>query len=263
MKPFVRTLGAVCAAATLVTAASCATVQQTGRRQLLLVTESQEMSLGAQEYQAILKESKLSTDREKIALVQRVGERIARVAKQPDFKWEFRLIDDDSVANAFCLPGGKIAVYTGLLALTKTEAGLAAVMGHEVAHATARHGGERVSQGMLAQLGDQAILTALGKRDPAVVNAVRGAYGVGAQLGVLLPFSRQHETEADRIGLEYMAAAGYDPREAVAFWQRMAQAGGAGAPEFLSTHPAHSTRVAELQKAMPRALQIYARTQTR
>lgn len=246
--------GALVAAVVL---SACSTTA-TGRRQILLVSEADEVQLGLSAYEEVLKDVKLSTDAEQIARVERVGKRIAKAANRPDFKWEFKLIDDDKTINAFCLPGGKIAVYSGLLAVAGNDHGLAAVIGHEVAHATQRHGGERMSQSTLAQLGDQAILAGMGKKDPAVVNTVRGVYGIGAQVGVLLPFSRTHETEADKVGLIYMAKAGYEPKEAIAFWKRMAEAsGGAGGIEFLSTHPSHATRIADLEKALPEAQKAY------
>lgn len=237
-------------------ALSACVTTATGRRQLLLVSASEEAQLGLSAYEEVLKEVKLSTNAEQIAQVERVGKRIAAAANRPDFKWEFKLIDDDKTVNAFCLPGGKIAVYSGLLPVAQSDAGLAAVMGHEVAHATLRHGGERMSQSALVQLGEQAIVLGMNKKDPAVVNAVRGAYGIGAQVGVLLPYSRTHETEADKMGLLLMAKAGYHPQEAVEFWKRMG-AGSEGGIEFLSTHPSPATRVAELEKALPHAMKEY------
>lgn len=228
----------------------------TGRRQLLLVSASEEAQLGLSAFEEVLKEVKLSTNPEQIAQVERVGKRIAAAANRPDFKWEFKLIDDDETVNAFCLPGGKIAVYSGLLPVAQSDAGLAAVIGHEVAHATLRHGGERMSQSVLVKLGEEAIVVGMRKKDPAVVNAVRGAYGIGAQVGVLLPYSRTHETEADKMGLLYMARAGYHPKEAVEFWKRMGAKSSAGI-EFLSTHPSPATRVADLEKALPHAMKEY------
>lgn len=248
-----KVLGAVCAAALIV---GCVTTA-TGRKQLLLVTESQETEMGLAAWDDVLKTSKLSTNAEQVAQVERVGKRIAAAANRPDFKWEFKLIDDPKTVNAFCLPGGKIAVYSGLLPVAANDHGLAAVMGHEVAHATLRHGGERASQTMLAQLGDQALGVAIGQRDPKVVQAVHSAYGVGAQLGVLLPFSREHESEADKIGLEYMAKAGYKPEEAILFWKRMSADSSGEPPEFLSSHPSHATRIADLEKHLPAAQKVY------
>lgn len=248
----------LCTLVALAALSSGCRTTETGRRQLLLVSAAEEAQLGLTAYEQVLKESKLSTNAEQIAQVERVGRRIAKAANKPDFKWEFKLIDDDSTVNAFCLPGGKIAVYSGLLKVTKTDAGLAVVMGHEVAHATLRHGGERLSQTALVQLGDQALLAALGEKDPQVVNLVRGAYGIGTQVGVLLPYSRSQEMEADKLGLLYMARAGYPPSEAVAFWKRMAaESGGQETLELLSTHPSNTTRIAELEKAVPLAEREY------
>ncbi|MDH3598437.1 MAG: M48 family metallopeptidase, partial [Candidatus Tectomicrobia bacterium] len=196
---------------------------------------------------------KLSQDAQVNAMVRRVGRRIADAANRPDFQWEFRVVEKDE-ANAFALPGGKVAVYTGILKYTETEAGLAVVMGHEVAHALARHGGERMSQSMVAQFGLTLGDLALGGSNPAVMQAVQMAYGVGVQL----PFGRRQESEADHIGLILMAKAGYDPNEAVPFWQRMSGGKtGNAPPEFLSTHPSGATRIRQLQQWMPEALQYY------
>jgi metalloendopeptidase OMA1, mitochondrial len=231
---------------------ACQTAPITGRQQLLLSSEAEETRLGLAAYEQILKEEKLSQDPRINAMVRRVGRRIAAVAERPDYQWEFRVIDKD-VANAFALPGGKVAVYTGILKYTQTETGLAVVMGHEVAHALARHGGERMSQTQLAQLGltaAQMVLT----NDPVIMQGIALAYGVGVQL----PFSRSHESEADHIGLVLMAKAGYDPREAIPFWERMAGGKeGQEPPEFLSTHPSGTTRIKQLEQWMPEALQYY------
>lgn len=231
---------------------ACQTVPVTGRQQLILISEPEETQLGLTAYEEILKTEKVSKDRKINALVQRVGKRIAAVADRPDYQWEFRVIDKDS-ANAFALPGGKVAVYTGILKYTQTEAGLAVVMGHEVAHALARHGGERMSRAIAANVVGElgASLTGI---SPAVMQAVSAAYGVGVEL----PFGRSQESEADRIGLILMAKAGYDPEEAVPFWQRMsAGKSGKSTPEFLSTHPSGETRVRQLQEWMPEALTHY------
>ncbi|PON18865.1 peptidase M48 family protein [Candidatus Entotheonella serta] len=232
---------------------ACETVPITGRSQLMLLSGPEEVQLGLTAYREILSQEKLSRNRRVNALVQRVGERIAAVSNRPDYQWEFRVIDKDQ-ANAFALPGGKVAVYTGILKYTKTEAGLAVVMGHEVAHALARHGAERMSQSMLANTGLSAISAIAGAENQALVQAIGVAYGVGVQL----PFGRGQESEADRIGLILMAQAGYDPREAIPFWQRMSAAkGGGGPPEFLSTHPSGETRIRQLQQWMPEALAEY------
>lgn len=232
----------------------CATVPETGRSQLILMSASQEASLGLQAYDEILKDKKLSTDAALTAQVTRVGERIAR-ATGKDFDWEFRLVDDAKQINAFALPGGKVAVYTGILPITQDDDGLAVVMGHEVAHATARHGAERMSQGQLAQIIAIGGGVALGGGDPQRTKAVIGALGAGASVGVILPFSRKQESEADRIGLRYMARAGYDPGAAVGFWQRMSAAAGSGKkpPEFLSTHPSDETRIRQIEAWLPEA----------
>lgn len=239
--------------------AACATVGMTGRKQLLLLPEGEEQKLGLASYEEVLKKEKISTDPAQNELVQRVGQRIAAATGRSDLAWEFKVIDNSQTINAFCLPGGKVAVYTGILPVTQNEAGLAAVMGHEVAHAIARHGGERVSQQMVAKLGLSAVSAGMSSRDPKTVETVTGLLGAGTQVGVLLPFSRKQESEADHMGLVYMAKAGYDPREAVAFWERMSSASGGGGkpPEILSTHPADQTRIANLREKMPEALKHY------
>lgn len=244
--------------------AACRSTPVTGREQLILIPESQEIQMGFTAYQQILSESKLSDDSEKVALVRRVGERIAAVAKKPDYKWEFNLIEDDQQVNAFALPGGKVAVYTGLLPITRNEAGLATVMSHEIAHAIARHGGERMSTGLLAQLGLMAldIGLAASQQDPQLVRALTVAYGAAAQVGVILPFSRKQESEADRIGLTFMSRAGYDPREALQFWERMSKVEKQKAPEFLSTHPSDETRIRQIAKWLPEAEETYREGQT-
>lgn len=242
---------------------SCQSTPVTNRSQLILIPESQEVALGLTAYQEILSKAKLSNDTEKVAMLRRVGERIAAVANQPDYKWEFNLIEDDKQVNAFALPGGKVAVYTGILPLTQTEAGLATVLAHEVAHATARHGGERMSTGLLAQLGMTALNVglALQGKDPKTIEAVSMAYGAGAQVGVLLPFSRKQESEADKIGLIYMAQAGYDPKEALSFWERISKVDKQSPPEFLATHPSDETRVKQITSWLPEAEKEYQAAQ--
>ena len=195
---------------------ACETVPVTGRQQLILMYLAEENRLGITAYEQILKEEGLSRDPQFNAMVNRVGQRIAAGAERTDYAWEFRVIDKD-VANAFALPGGKVAVYTGILQYTPTDAALAVVMGHEVAHALARHGSERMSRSMVVQLGLAAVQIGLGTSDPAIVQGIGLAYG----LGVELPFDRGQEAEADHIWLTLMAKAGYDPREAIPFWQRM------------------------------------------
>jgi predicted Zn-dependent protease len=247
---------------------SCATVPLTERRGLRLLPESELVSLGLQQYSEVLKKSKLSNDVQKVQQVREVGKRIARAAEEflrewglaseiKHYQWEFNLIEDDKIVNAWCMPGGKIAVYTGLLPIAQDEHGLAAVMGHEVAHAIAKHGNERMSQGLLVQLGGIGLSLAL-SREPTLTHQIfMAAYGVGAQVGVLLPYSRLHEREADRIGLLLMARAGYDPREAISFWQRMSEKGKGRPPEFLSTHPAPETRIREMESFIPEAMKLY------
>lgn len=244
------------AATPLLTA--CPKIPVTNRMSFNIVPEAEEVALGLQSYQQVLKTSKISTDPARVAMVRRVGERIARVSDRPDFAWEYTLIDDPKTPNAFCLPGGKVAVYTGILPITKTEAGLAVVLGHEVAHAIAKHGAERMSQGLLLSLGQESLAVAMRHKPAQTRTLAMQAFGLGAQVGAVLPFGRKQESEADRIGLLYMAKAGYDPREAIAFWQRMDAAAQGGAPlEFLSTHPNHDTRIANLHKWMAEAVAVY------
>jgi predicted Zn-dependent protease len=236
---------------------ACVTVPETGRQTFILIPESEEIALGFRSYQEILQKSALSTDQGKVAMVRRVGRRIADAADRPAYAWEFNLIEDDEVANAFCLPGGKVAVYSGILKYTENENGLATVLGHEVAHALTRHGGERMTNILLAQMGQAAINAAVQNQSASAIRAVNVAYGAGANIGFILPFSRFQELEADRVGLILMAKAGYDPREAARFWQRMSSQKGPKAPEFLSTHPADAKRIAEINKLLPEALKYY------
>jgi predicted Zn-dependent protease len=246
----------------------CATAPETGRSQLLLVDSSQEAQLGLKAFEEIKAEKPVSRDADKKAQLQSVGRRIARVARLPDARWEFVLFDDPKQPNAFALPGGKVGVYTGILPITQNEAGLAAVVAHEVAHVSARHGAERMSQGIAVQLGGTLLSAALGTSGYGGVtrDLAMQAYGLGTQVGLLLPYSRTQELEADRIGLLYMARAGFDPREAVAFWKRFqaynAKRGGRP-PEFLSTHPLDNNRIAKLQEFLPQALAEYERAQRR
>jgi Zn-dependent protease with chaperone function len=244
--------------------ASCATAPYTGRSQVILVSEGQEASLGDDAYRHHLRDNVVTHDAEAERIVRKVGERIARAANKPEYKWEFTVINDPEMVNAFAVPGGKVAVYTGIFAPARDEAGLAVVLGHEVAHALARHPAERMSQGMLLQLGGVGLGVALG-RNPALANQVLQAYGITAGVGVALPFSRSQETEADRIGLILMAKAGYDPRVALDLWERMEKKeGGKGAPpEFLSTHPGYETRIQQLRSFLPEALSYYHAGSTR
>jgi metalloendopeptidase OMA1, mitochondrial len=247
----------------------CETNPYTGRSQLLMTSVSQEMELGTQAYQQVKSDPKMkpSQDPREIEPVKRVAARIIEAAKRSkyaemaqQFQWEVTVIKDDRTANAFALPGGKMAVYTGIFPVAKNEAGLAAVMGHEVVHALARHGAERMSQGQLTNAALQAAGAAAGASgmNPLLSQGAIAALGAGAQVGLLLPFSRKHESEADYIGILLAADAGYDPRESVALWERMARMSGGGAPaEFMSTHPSHDTRIDQLKTWMPEALHIY------
>lgn len=239
--------------------AACGTVPITGRTQLQLIGERQEMQLGLTAFRDTLKKEKISADPRLNDMVQRVGRRIADATGKTDYQWEFRVVDNDKMVNAFCLPGGKVAVYTGILPVTRDDAGLAAVIGHEVAHAIARHGGERMSQQLAVEGVVAATAVAVAERDPNKANLYAGLLGAGATVGVLLPYSRLQESEADRLGLIFMAKAGYDPRTAIEFWRRMAQSakGKSKPPEFLSTHPADETRIRGIEKWMPEALSYY------
>jgi predicted Zn-dependent protease len=236
---------------------ACATAPYTQRSQLILISASEENRLGIQAFQQVLAKEKVTRDPVLQGVVDRIGWRVATAANRPDFQWQFVVIDNEKTANAFALPGGKVAVYTGIFPVSKTEGGLAAVMAHEVAHVLARHGGERLSQGLLAQMGGVAVQVGMAGSDPGVVQGVMAAYGLGANVGVLLPYSRLQESEADRIGLILMAQAGYDPREAVHLWERMAQQDRNRPPEFFSTHPSAGTRIQDLQRSMPNALTYY------
>lgn len=248
---------AMLAAALFIFALGCATVPYTERQQIMMISEDEEAKLGQAAFTQVKAESKVSGDPRANELVRRVGSRVAAAADKPEYQWEFAVFEDKSV-NAFALPGGKVVVNTGILPVTADETGLAVVIGHEVAHVLARHGAERLSQQQLLSIGQVALLAGLMGSNPAARETVMQAYGLGAQVGVLLPYSRKHETEADKIGLILMAKAGYDPRAAVAFWKRMMEAGkGKGAPELLSTHPSDETRIAALEEFMPIAMDYY------
>lgn len=246
----------------------CAEVPLTERKSLHLVPNSELLSLSLREYDQVLKKSKLSTDEKKVQMVRRVGQRISKSAEAflkesgreqqlKDYKWEFNVIEDDKVVNAWAMPGGKVAVYTGILPYTKDETGLAVVMGHEVAHALADHGNERMSQALLANMGGMALSVALAKKPQQTRDLFMTVFGVGSSVGVLLPYSRLQESEADRIGLVLMARARYDPREAIPFWERMNKKEGPRPPEFLSTHPAPGSRIANLKTYIPEAVPYY------
>jgi predicted Zn-dependent protease len=233
---------------------ACATVPETGRSQLLIVSPSQETQLGFQEFEKLKKSTPISKDAAANAQLQRVGKRIAAIAPLPNARWEFVLFDKPDTPNAFCLPGGKVGVFSGLLPITKDDAGLATVVGHEVAHAVARHGAERMSQGAVFQILEEL---ALGRSSPASRQVIQQAYG----LGFALPHSRKQELEADHLGVLYMARAGYQPREALGFWKRFAEYknkhGGGKQIEFLSTHPLDDQRIRQIEGLIPQAEMEY------
>jgi predicted Zn-dependent protease len=263
MKTFLRSLFvAALAGAALLTLTGCQIVPETGRSQLVLISGAQEAQLGLQSFADTKKSVPISKDAKANALLQKVGKRIAAVASQslPNAQWEF-VVFESKEANAFCLPGGKVGIYTGILPVTQDEAGLATVMGHEVAHAIARHGAERMSEAMVMEAGGSLLGAAMNSADPRWQAATALAYGVGSKLGRELPHSRAQESEADNIGLTYMARAGYDPQQAVKFWERFADYGrthsDGSTPEFLRTHPTDATRIQQLQGLMPRALEEY------
>jgi predicted Zn-dependent protease len=245
----------------------CSTVPITGRSQLSLVSASEMNAMSFQQYGEFLKESKLSSNKSSVDMVRRVGGNIQRAVETyfaqhnlsqelQGYAWEFNVVESEEV-NAWCMPGGKVVVYTGILPITKDETGLAVVMGHEIAHAVAQHGAERMSQGLLQELGGVALSVALANEPAETQSLFYTAYGVGTTVGVMLPFSRTHESEADRLGLVFMAMAGYNPNAAIDFWTRMAEQGGQKPPEFLSTHPSDETRIADIKKHLPEALSYY------
>ncbi len=241
-----------------VIALGCATVPITGRNQFNLIPDSQADALGAEAYQKVESESRLITSGPEYDRVLRVGRRIAAAADNPDFNWDFCLIDDPKMINAFCLPGGKVAIYSGILPVTQDDTGLAVVIAHEAAHAIARHGAERMTDQLAVQLGGAGLQHLLQQKSPATQQLVMAAFGVGTTVGVMLPFSRSLENEADHIGLVFMAKAGYDPRQAPEFWKRMSAASsGAAPPAFLSDHPSDASRIQNLAKWMPEALKYY------
>lgn len=247
---------------------SCSSVPVTGRSQLSLVSNDEMLSTSTQQYGEFLKTNKvIPVDDKQTQLVKKVGLNIQHAVEEyfrqhnlsqnlKGYHWEYNLVESKEV-NAWCMPGGKVVVYTGILPVTKTEMGLAVVLGHEIAHAVAEHGKERVSQAMLTELGGMALNEALKTNTEQTKQIWNTAFGLGAQYGVLLPFSRTQESEADHLGLIFMAMAGYDPHEALTFWQRMAAQGGDKPPELLSTHPSDDTRIADIQKELPEALKYY------
>jgi predicted Zn-dependent protease len=264
-----RRLTAIVATALLVALGlTCSSVPVTGRKQLSLIPSPQMLSMSYQQYGEFLKSNTLSTNQSQVQLVRNVGNKIKTAVERymtqngyadrlQGYAWEFNLVESKEV-NAWCMPGGKVVVYTGILPVTKDEAGLAVVMGHEIAHAIAEHGGERMSQQLLTQFGGAALQEVLKNKPQETQNLWLGVFGAGAQIGVLLPYSRTHESEADHLGLIFMAMAGYDPSSAVAFWERMAAGkGGQAPPEFLSTHPSDQKRIAQIREHLPEAMQYY------
>ncbi len=245
----------------LVLSVGCRTTPITGRRQVLIVPESREISMGLKAYEDTLSSQQFSTNKRWSEMVERVGRRIANVANRPDYQWEFRLIESPEM-NAFALPGGKVAIYEGILPVCESEAGLAVVMSHEIAHALARHGGERMSQEYIVSGLGTVMNWAMQNRATALTQQrVAKAFGIASKYGVVLPYSRKHESEADHMGMLLMAQAGYDPREAPFFWERFGRAQAGQQPiEFLSTHPADARRAAELRELLPEAIATYKRS---
>ena len=241
--------------------AGCGSVPLTGRRQLLLVSDQEVLSSSLTQYNDYMKTAPRSSSAKQAAMVKRVGQKIAQAteaylrqnglaAEVKNFQWEFNLVADKQV-NAFCMPGGKIVVYEGLMKLVTSDDELAVVIGHEVAHAVAKHSNERMSQQLMAQYGAQIMGQALSNKSAAVQQIGNSVYGLGAQYGVMLPFSRKHESEADYMGLVFMAMAGYNPEVAVNFWQKMSAGKSGSTPEFMSTHPSDATRINEIKQHLP------------
>lgn len=248
---------------------SCGSVPLTGRKQVLLVSDQEVLSSSLTQYSTYMKSATKSASKNGIAMVTRVGKRIAAATEQylrengleseiKNFSWEFNLVKDPQV-NAFCMPGGKIVVYEGLMKLVSSDDELAVVLGHEVAHAVARHSNERMSQQLMAQYGAQILGEALSNKSAAVQQVGNTVYGLGAQYGVMLPFSRKHESEADYMGLVFMTMAGYNPEVAVTFWQKMSAGKSGSTPEFMSTHPSDATRIAAIKKYLPEIEKKYGK----
>ncbi len=247
---------------------ACSTVPLIGRKQVSLLPESSMVAMSLTSYDQFIKENKLSTNKEQIDIVKRVGARMSVAVEKylkengfqdriSDFKWEFNLVESKDV-NAWCMPGGKVVFYTGIMPLTKNDAGVAVVMGHEIGHAVARHGNERMSQQMAVQFGGIALSEAVKSKPEETQALFQSAYGLGAQYGLMLPYSRLHEYEGDKLGLIFMAMAGYDPKEAIGFWERMAANSGPKQPEFLSTHPVEENRIEAIKQFLPEAMKFYS-----
>lgn len=249
----------------------CSTVAVTNRKQLDLIPASTMMSMSNQQYGDFLKVNTLSPNADQAALVRKVGKRIQGAVERyfrdenmsdqlNGYDWQFNLIENKE-ANAWCMPGGKVVVYSGILPITRTETGLAVILGHEIAHAVAEHGRERMSQQLIAQFGGMALAQALAQKPQQTQKAWMTAFGLGTQYGALLPFSRLQENEADHLGLIFMAMAGYDPNEALVLWRRMSESkGGQAPPEFMSTHPSDATRIARITQEMPEAMRYFKET---
>ena len=247
---------------------SCSTVPVTERRQLILIPDSQMLSMSFTQYDEFLKNNTVSSNSEKSSMVKKVGAKIQKAVEQyltangrgeelRNYAWEFNLIESDEI-NAWCMPGGKVVVYTGILSIAKDEDGLAVVMGHEIAHAIAKHGSERMSQGMIAQASSLILAQSMAEKPEATRKLWMGVFGAGAQFGVILPFSRYHESEADHLGLIFMSMAGYNPKSAVAFWQRMSRMKeGQAPPEFISTHPSDERRIRQIEEKLPKAMKYF------
>lgn len=246
---------------------SCANVPITGRQQFNIVSDQTILSTSTEQYQQFMNENTLSRDAAATSMVKRVGANIQRAvtryftdqqqaAALNGYNWEFNLVEDTEV-NAWCMPGGKVVVFTGILPITYNETGMAVIMGHEIAHAVAKHGNERLSEALLIQLGGVALDQAMRQKPQETRDMYNQAYGIGSEVGLMLPFSRVQETEADELGLIFMAMAGYDPQQAIPFWERMARQPGTAPPQFLSSHPSDRTRIENLRKIMPKAMAYY------
>lgn len=245
---------------------SCATVPVTGRRSLALLPEGELAQMSLTSYRTMLEESELSTNPDHLDQVRRVGERLAGATQAymeahglstEGYAWEYNVIQDDEMANAFAMPGGKIAVYTGILPIAQSDEGLAVVMSHEIAHVLAKHGNERMSQGLLTQAGGMGLSMAMRNKSSTTQKIFMTSFGVSSQVGLMLPYSRMHESEADHIGIVLMAIAGYNPEAAIGFWERMGADSDKRPPKFLSTHPAPERRVKNLNINMPEAIAVY------
>lgn len=247
---------------------ACSVVPLTGRKQLSLLPESEMISMSLTNYSDFMKENPVVTDKNKSDMVKEVGSNISAavikyftdnnlISRLDGYQWEFNLVNNDSIPNAWCMPGGKVVVYSGILPYTQDRNGLAVVLSHEIAHAIARHGNERMSQQLLTQYGSVALNEIIKEKPEQTRNIFNSAYGIGSQFGLMLPYSREHELEADKLGLIFMAMAGYDPQSAVGFWERMSSMGGDKPPEFMSTHPSDANRIRKINEAMPEAMKYY------